>query len=133
RGRRVGRMVIHQGEAEARIAAAIARAESRTSGEIFCVLARSVSSYREVSLTWAAAAALILPLLLIPFGFEPSWIPGFSRGWEAGHLAARDITVGHALTAYALLQAAVFVLVFLVTSVPAVRRMATPRSIRRAR
>lgn len=126
-------MVIHQGEAEARIAAAIARAESRTSGEIFCVLARSVSSYREVSLTWAAAAALILPLLLIPFGFEPSWIPGFSRGWEAGHLAARDITVGHALTAYALLQAAVFVLVFLVTSVPAVRRMATPRSIRRAR
>ena len=126
-------MVIQRAEAEARIAAAIAAAESRTSGEIFCVLARSVSSYREVSLTCAAAAALILPLLLIPFGFEPSWVPGFSGGWEAGHLAARDITVGHALSAYALVQAGVFVMVFLLTSIPSVRRLVTPRGIRRSR
>ena len=127
-------MVIRQRtQAEARSAAAIAEAETRTSGEIFCVLAGSVSSYRDVSLTWAAAAALILPLLLIPAGFEPSWVPGFSDGWEAGHLAARDITVGHALAAYALLQAGVFLLTFLLTSIPAVRRIATPRRIRTAR
>lgn len=120
-------------EAEARIAAAIAEAETRTSGEIFCVLAGSVSSYRDVSLTVAAAAALILPLFLIPLGFEPAWVAGFSQGWEAGHLAARDVTVGHALAAYALLQAGVFLLTFLLTSIPTVRRIVTPRRIRAAR
>ena len=39
-----------------RIAMAIAEAETRTSGEIFCVMAREVSSYPDVSLGWAAAA-----------------------------------------------------------------------------
>ena len=52
----------------ARIARAIAAAESRTSGEIFCVLAGQVSSYRDISLGWAAASALILPLALVPLG-----------------------------------------------------------------
>jgi len=126
-------MVINQHTDAPRIAAAIAEAEAHTSGEIFCVLARKVSDYRDVSLTCAAAAALVLPLLLIPIGFEPSWIRGFSQGWEAGHLAARDVTVGHALAGYALLQAGLFLLVFVLTSLPPVRRRVTPRSIRTAR
>jgi putative membrane protein len=120
-------------DAHARIAAAIAAAEQSTSGEIFCVLARRVSSYRDVSLGWAAAAALLLPLGLIPFGFEPDWVPGLTDSWEAAHLAAREATIGHALTAYALIQAAIFLAVFLLTSVPVVRRWVTPRSVRRAR
>lgn len=45
----------------ARIEAAIADAESKTSGEIFCVLARQVSRYREVPLLWAALAAFVVP------------------------------------------------------------------------
>ncbi len=126
-------MVIDQHTDAPRIAAAIAEAEAHTSGEIFCVLARKVSDYRDVSLTCATAAALVLPLLLIPVGFEPSWVRGFSQGWEAGHLAARDVTVGHALAAYALLQAGIFLLVFVLTSIPPVRRWVTPRSIRTAR
>ncbi len=120
-------------EAHDRIAAAIAAAEARTSGEIFCVLSRQVSSYRNVSLAWAAAAALLLPLALIPLGFEPAWVPGFSDGWEAAHLAARELSIGHAVTAYALIQAAVFVTVLLITSLPGVRLRVTPRSVRRAR
>lgn len=116
-----------------RIVQAIAAAEARTSGEIFCVLAREVSSYRDVSLAWAAAAALILPIGLIPFGFEASWLPGFSDGWKSAHLAAHGVGVGHAVTAYAIIQSAVFLLVFLVTSIPVVRRLATPRVLRRAR
>lgn len=120
-------------DAHARIAAAIAAAEQATSGEIFCVLARRVSSYRDVSLGWAAAAALLLPLGLIPFGFEPDWVPGLTDSWEAAHLAAREATIGHAVTAYALIQAAVFLAVFLLTSLPVVRRWVTPRSVRRAR
>ena len=120
-------------EAHARIAAAIAAAEQTTSGEIFCVLARQVSSYRDVSFGWAAAAALLLPLGLIPFGFEPDWVPGLTDSWEAAHLAAREATIGHALTAYALIQAAIFLAVFLLTSLPVLRRWVTPRSVRRAR
>lgn len=120
-------------EAHDRIAAAIATAEAGTSGEIFCVLARRVSSYRDVSLAWAAAAALILPLGLIPLGFEPAWIPGFADGWEAAHLAARDVSLGQALGAYALIQAVVFLTVYLLTRLPVVTRWVTPRAVRRAR
>lgn len=120
-------------EAHDRIAAAIAAAETRTSGEIFCVLARRVSSYRDVSLGWAAAAALILPLGLIPLGFDPAWIPGMADSWEAAHLAARDISIGQALGAYAVIQAVVFLATYLITRLPVVTRWVTPRAVRRAR
>lgn len=120
-------------EAHDRIAAAIAAAETRTSGEIFCVLARRVSSYRDVSLGWAAAAALTLPLGLIPLGFEAGWIPGFADGWEAAHLAAREVSTGQALGAYAIVQAVLFLVVYLITRLPVVTRWVTPRAVRRAR
>jgi len=120
-------------EAHDQIAAAIATAETRTSGEIFCVLARSVSSYRDVSLGWAAAAALILPLGLIPFGFEAAWIPGFADSWEAAHLASREISTGQALGAYAVIQAVLFLAVYLITRLPTVTRWVTPAAVRRAR
>ncbi|WP_292258294.1 TPM domain-containing protein [Brevundimonas sp.] len=117
----------------ARIAAAIAAAEARTSGEIFCVLARRVSAYRDVRLGWAALAALLAPMALIPLGFDPAWFPGVADSWEAAHLAARDIIIGRALAAYALVQAATFISVFLIVSLPVVRRWVTPRAVRRAR
>lgn len=117
----------------ARIGRAITEAETRTSGEIFCVLAGQVSSYRDISLGWGAAAALILPLTLVPFGFDSTWLPGFGNAWEVAHLAAREVTVGRTLAAYALIQAAVFLAVFMLTSIPAVRRVVTPASIRRTR
>lgn len=120
-------------EAHGRITAAIAAAEARTSGEIFCVMARRVSSYHDVSLGWAAAAALILPLGLIPLGFQPDWVPGMADSWEAAHLASRDLSIGHALGAYAVIQAVLFLVVYLITRLPAVTRWATPRAIRRAR
>lgn len=116
-----------------RITAAIQAAEAKTSGEVFCVLAHQVSSYRDVSLGWAAAAALLAPMLLIPFGFDPAWVPGVADSWEAAQLAARDSTVARSLGAYAVIQAAVFVAVFLVTSLPSAKRWIIPRAVRRAR
>jgi putative membrane protein len=118
---------------QSRIGEAIAAAEATTSGEIFCVLARRVSSYRDISLGWAAAAALLLPLGLIPLGFDPAWIPGLGDGWQAAHLSSTDVVVGHSLAAYVLVQATVFLAVFLLTSIPGVSRLVTPRSVRRAR
>ena len=120
-------------EDRARVTAAISAAEARTSGEIFCVVARRVSSYADVSLAWAAAAALILPALVIPLGFDMAWLPGVGQGWEAAHLAGRDLSIGQALGAYAAAQALVFVAVFLLTRIPVVRRGVTPRGVRRAR
>lgn len=120
-------------EVQGRIGDAIAAAEATTSGEIFCVLARRVSSYRDISLGWAAASALLLPLGLIPFGFDPAWIPGLGDGWQAAHLSSTDVLVGQSLAAYVLIQAAVFLSVLLLTSIPGVRRLVTPRSVRRAR
>lgn len=124
-------------EDHARVAEAIARAEANTSGEIFCVVARQVSSYRDVSLAWAAAAALLLPLGLIPLGFGAHWLPSLtslgSAEWQAAHAAAREIEIGQALAAYALVQAAVFLGVFLLSLIPAVRRLLTPAPLRRTR
>jgi putative membrane protein len=50
---------------KARISAAIRQAEAKTSGEIFCVVARYATDYRLVPLAWAASIALLVPLPLI--------------------------------------------------------------------
>ncbi len=117
----------------ARVAKAIATAEQTTSGEIFCVCARKVSSYRDVSLGYAAAAALLAPLILLPLGFDPAWFPAFTDGWEAVHLSAREALIGTTVQAYALIQMAVFLTVFLITCIPAVNHLIVPRSVRRSR
>lgn len=49
----------------AKIIEAIRLAESKTSGEIFCVMARNAGQYRLVPIAWAAALALIVPWPLI--------------------------------------------------------------------
>ena len=120
-------------EDSARVSHAILLAERETSGEIFCVLARRVSSYHDVALGWAAAAALLAPLALVPLGFDAAWLPGVADSWEAGQLAARDQVVGQALAAYAMLQALIFGGAFALASIPAVKRVLTPPALRRAR
>lgn len=50
---------------KARVAEAIAAAEAKTAGEIFCVIAQHSSDYRLVPVAWAAVIALIVPLPLI--------------------------------------------------------------------
>jgi putative membrane protein len=58
-----------------RISAAIADVERKTSGEIFCVIARQCGDYRTVPLIFAAALALLLPLPMILFSAAPArWI-----------------------------------------------------------
>src|SRR6266700_2967299 len=56
--------MISQADKE-RIADAIRAAEAKTSGEIFCVIARHASDYRLVPLAWAAAIALVVPASVI--------------------------------------------------------------------
>jgi putative membrane protein len=120
-------------EDHARIAQAVAEAESRVNGEIVCVLARRASEYRETPLAWACAAALVLPLILIPLGFGPSWLPNFAGGWVAAQSSAVEASAAAVLSAYAVVQAVVFLAALVVVSSPAVRRALTPASLRRER
>lgn len=62
---------------EQAIAAAIAKAESTTSGEIVAVVARESSSYLYAPFLWAAAIALFVPWPLIVFTWWPmAWVFG---------------------------------------------------------
>jgi putative membrane protein len=108
-----------------RIAEAITLAESKTSGEIFCVLAHEVSRYREVPLAWASLAALVLPPLAVLAGLDR--LPLFSS-WTDN--AADSLRL---LITYGLAQACLFLVVALVVSQPRVRRLMTPRFLKRHR
>ena len=108
-----------------RIAEAITQAESKSSGEIFCVLAHSVSHYREVPLVWASLAAFLLPPLLVMAGLHLE-----KPGWNDDSIRAG---ANLALTTYTLVQAGLFLVVALIVSLPRVRRVMTSRFLKRHR
>lgn len=91
-----------------RIAEAIRQAETRTSGEIFCVMAQHASDYRLVPLAWAAVIALALPWPLIHFTL-----------WPAGVIY--------------LAQLLVFIAAAVVLSLPAIRFHIVPRGAKHER
>ena len=114
----------------ARIAEAITTAEAKTSGEIFCVLTQEVSRYREVPLVWASLAALLLPPLAVLAGLRPQALADIFSGWSN---ASQASAVLRALTTYSLLQAGLFLAVALIVAQPKVRRLLTPRFLKRHR
>ncbi|HWE45316.1 MAG TPA: TPM domain-containing protein [Caulobacteraceae bacterium] len=118
-----------------RIAAAVTDAESKTSGEIFCVLAKKVGEYREAAFAWAAVFALALPFVGVPFGLTPDKLPLPFLGaeWRAAQASAIDSAVTNALIAYALTQALLFVVLLLIFLLPPVRRVLTPKVLKRER
>lgn len=92
-----------------RIEAAVAAAESRTSAEIVCVLARSSGDgTQQAPLVWGAALALAAPWPLMAFT----------------QLSAERIFLA---------QLGVFVLASLLLSLPGVRSLLTPQAAARAR
>jgi putative membrane protein len=117
----------------ARIAEAIADAEQKSAGEIFCVLSHEVSRYREVPLAWAALAALAAPPLLILSGLRPLAEAGLFSTWTDESLSAAESLILRALTTYTLLQAGIFLVVALIVAQPKVRRLMTPRFLKRHR
>lgn len=116
-----------------RIADAVAAAEEKTDGEITCVLAQEVSNYREVPLGWAALASLGLPPLLVLAGLERLALADIFTSWSDESLRAVENLILRVLSAYSLLQAAIFVAVALVVALPSVRRAMTPGALKRHR
>ena len=118
---------------EDRIEAAVAKAENATSGEIVCVLAAEVSNYREVPLAWAAGVALAFPPLALVLGVHPLGVASNAGLWIAAQATALESHIALALGLYAMLQAALFILTYLIVQVPPVRRRLTPASLKRHR
>jgi putative membrane protein len=85
-----------------RVVDAIRAAESKTAGEIFCVITRASSGYRLVPVAWAALIALLVPLPLI-----------YLTSWPAGLIYMTQLVV--------------FLAVMAILSLPAVRFRVVPR------
>lgn len=114
-----------------RISAAIEEAESKTRGEIFCVLAHNVSHYREVPLLWGIVAALIGPPLLVLLGLHRLALAPIFSSWTDDSARAMEGLILRALTTYGLIQASLFLITILIVSFPMVRRVMTPGFLRR--
>jgi putative membrane protein len=116
-----------------RIAEAITEAESKSSGEIFCVLAHEVSRYREVPLLWASVAALAGPPLLVLLGLRRLALADMFSSWSDDSLRMVEGLIVRVLTTYSLLQAGLFLIVALIVALPGIRRVMTPRFLKRHR
>ncbi|MBV8593917.1 MAG: TPM domain-containing protein [Caulobacteraceae bacterium] len=120
-------------EDQTRIAAAVEAAEAGSSGEIVCVVAGEVSTYREVPLAAAAIVALALPPLLLALGLSPLAAASRAGLWIAAERSALASEVGLILALYAGVQTVLFIAAFLVAEIPAVRRALTPRGLKQRR
>ena len=110
---------------QARINAAVADAERRTSGEIFCIYARRASTYTETPVAYAAFASLLIPLAIVAVGLEP-W--NWAGGWRVTAPAPEA-----AVFAYALMQALTFLLTLALVSWRPLRLRLAPFPLKRAR
>jgi putative membrane protein len=116
-----------------RIAEAVAKAEDGTSGEIVCVLAGEVSHYPEVAIAYAAIAALAIPPAALALGLRPLGAAADAGFWMAAQAGVLESEFSMALGLYAAAQALLFIVVFLVLEIPAVRRALTPTPLKRHR
>ena len=116
-----------------RINAAIARAETKTSGEITCVVKAKALDYGGTPVGWAAAAALILPLIVAGFGALPhDWLAallGRILGWHTIGVTGSLMTWEVVLT-YAALQLVLFAGVWLLVNFTPLKLWLTPKATR---
>jgi putative membrane protein len=120
-------------EDHTRIAAAITAAEARTSGEIYCIVAHSVATYRWIPVTLAAVAVLLTPLAVSLFAPDLHRWPLLGTDWTSGNLttADADAALKTGLQVLSLLQIAVFVIVAAITWPHRIRLWLTPPPMRR--
>ncbi|MFN4176126.1 TPM domain-containing protein [Phenylobacterium sp.] len=115
------------------IEAAVREAETRTTGEIYCVISEESSDYRETPLAWAAGVALLGPALLLLGGVHVE-APDLLGGWSAAQVAdAAETAARDALIGAVMLQGLLFVATLALVSIPAVRRALTPKAMKRDR
>lgn len=115
------------------IEAAVREAETRTRGEIYCVVAEDSADYGEVPLAWGAGVALLGPAVLLLAGIEVS-VPPILEGWTAAQVGGvAESAVRQALIAAVVLQGVLFAAAALAVSIRPVRLALTPRGLKRDR
>jgi putative membrane protein len=115
---------------KARISAAITEVEAKTAGEVFCVLAKDVSRYREVPLLWAAIAAFVVPPVLVVLGLHRLALAPVFTSWTDGSAHGTEGLILRALSTFELVQAGIFLLVALIVAMPTVRRFLVPGALK---
>src|SRR3954464_2822609 len=110
-------------EDHARIAAAVAKAEALTSGEIRCVLAGETVNAPVIALIAGASAALVAPPIALVMGLKPEMVTGLFQGWSAAHPSVAGADSYATLTVYILLQAVVFALMAGIVMIRPFRRI----------
>ncbi|WP_411288981.1 TPM domain-containing protein [Phenylobacterium sp.] len=115
------------------ITASVREAETRTTGEIYCVVSERSADYAETPLVWAAGVALLGPALLLLAGVQVS-APDLFGGWTAAQATgAAEAAARQALIGAILLQGALFVIILLATATLPVRLLLTPSGLKRER
>jgi putative membrane protein len=115
----------------AAIKAAVRQAETRTTGEIYCVVAEQSAGYGETPLAWAAGVALLGPAVLLLGGVHVT-VPELFGGWTAAQVGqAAETAARSALVGAILLQAVLFAAVALLVAWRPVRLALTPRGVKR--
>ena len=109
----------------ARVAAAIARAEARTSGEIYCIVSSRAAAYPETLVAVAALAAFTLPVVAIFAGLRP-W--ALFDAWNDGPPSSLLV-----VETFVALQLVVFAVVALLIRLTRSERWLTPAAIRTRR
>lgn len=117
----------------ATIEAAVREGESRTSGEIFCVVAEDSSDYHATPIAWAAGVALLAPAILLLAGVQVSAPETLLYGgWTAAQVEDIGEATAHAaLLGTLVLQAVLFVATLLIVSIHPVRLALTPGGMKR--
>eukprot|EP01035_Chromulina_nebulosa_P026244 gene26243-34333_t len=117
----------------AEIEATVRDAETRTAGEIYCVVAEESSDYHGTPIAWAAGVALLAPALLLLAGVQvtaPDTL--LYGGWTASQVeGVGEATARAARIGTLLLQAILFVATLLIVSVRPVRLTLTPSAMKR--
>ena len=122
----------------ARINAAIAKAESTTSGEITCMIKAKALDHSDTPLMWATGAALVLPLAFGLFGLWPQDLvmqnlPASLKVWEAAHANAQYTNLTQSMAIFSAIQLVIFGCVFAFTRLPAIKLALTPGYLKRRR
>lgn len=117
----------------AAIEMAVREAETRTTGEIYCVVSEAGSDYRETPIGWAAAVSLLAPALLLLGGIHIE-APDLFGGWTAAQVSSvAEAAARRALIGAVLLQGVLFAVTWTVVALPPVRRLLTLPGLKRER
>jgi putative membrane protein len=106
------------------IRAAIGAAEKATAGEIFVVVAEESDEYRLIPVLWATLVALLMPLPFLLAEFALGGRDGAAWGSPAGGFSPVALYLG---------QLAVFIVLAVVLSLPGVKPLVVPKSVKRQR